>query len=134
MPARRTSNKMKALRGTDTRQRVRVEADYPMVEGYPDAPDWLKGPMAVREWDHKARLLTDAGVLTEASLSTLGHYCNMHAAAVQLWDAGMSPSASDMTQLRLMATEFGFTPASRSKAGGASKPDANPFDALKKSG
>ena len=47
-----------------------------------------------------------------ASLEVLGHWCNMHAAAVQKWRAGMTPHAAELTQLRLMATEFGFTPAS----------------------
>ena len=116
MPRRRTSNKLKVLKGTDRPDRMRDEPDYPVVEGCPDPPDWVRVPLAVREWEEKVRLLSDAGVLTEASLSTLGHYCNMHAAAVQKWDAGMSPTAADLTQLRLMATEFGFTPASRSKA------------------
>lgn len=131
MPARRTSNHLKALRGTDRPDRMREEPDFPAVEDAPP-PDWLIDPVAVAEWRDKVALLSAAGVLTEASLTPLAHYCNMHASAVRQWRAGMPPTAADLTQLRLMATEFGFTPASATKAGGGGgkKKDANPFKAL----
>lgn len=116
MPARRTPNRLKVLKGTDNPERMRDEPDYPLVEGYPEPPDWLIDPEAVAEWERKVKILSDAGVLTEAALSTLGQYCNMHADAVRRWRLGDKPTAADLTQLRLMATEFGFTPASRSKA------------------
>lgn len=131
MPARRTPNHLKALKGTDRPDRMRDEPDFPVVEGAPDPPDWLIGPEAVKEWKEKVALLSSAGVLTEASLAVLGHYCNMHASAVQKWRANMAPHAAELTQLRLMATEFGFTPASQSKAGGGGKgKERNPFKAL----
>lgn len=125
---------MKVLNGTARRDRMREEPDFPVVEGYPDPPDWLMDPEAVAEWERKVRMLSDAGVLTEASLSTLAQYCNMHADAVKRWRLGDKPTAADLTQLRLMATEFGFTPASRSKAGGdrKSKGEGNPFGSLSK--
>ena len=130
MPARRTSNHLKALRGTDRADRIRDEPDFPLLEDA-EPPDWLNGPEALIEWRKKVKLLADAGVLTEASLEVLGHWCNMHAAAVQKWRAGMTPHAAELTQLRLMATEFGFTPASKSKAGGGTKREkANPFQSL----
>lgn len=135
MPARRTSNEMKVIRGTDRPDRMRDEPDYPTVDGYPEPPYSLRGPIAVKEWDDKIRLLSDAGVLTEAALTTLNAYCNMVADVFQAWEAGAKPTAADLTQLRLMATEFGFTPASRSKAGGSSKTnDGNPFGDLEKTG
>lgn len=130
MPARRTTNRMKVLNGTDTPSRMRDEPDFPVVSEYPDPPDWLVDAEAVNEWEHKVRILTDAGVLTEASLSTLAKYCNMHAKAVQKWRAGTEPTAADMTQIRLMATEFGFTPASQSKVGNGSKGETNKFAEL----
>lgn len=130
MPARRTSNHMKVLRGTDRKDRTRDEADFPVVSGSVDPPDWLIDAEAVKEWHHKVDLLTRASVLTEAGLSLLGQYCNMHAAAVKQWRAGLAPTAADLTQLRLMATEFGFTPASISKVGRPSKGKGNPFKEL----
>jgi phage terminase small subunit len=131
MPARRTTNHLKELKGTDRPDRMRDEPEFPVVDDAP-APDWLIGPEAVAEWCAKVALLSAAGVLTEASLAVLGHYCNMHASAVKKWRAGMDPSAADLTQLRLMATEFGFTPASKSKAGGGggAKTEGNPFRKL----
>lgn len=135
MPARRTSNRMKVLKGTDRKDRMRDEPDYPKVEGCPDPPYSLRGPIAVQEWENKVRLLTEAGVLTEAALTTLNAYCNMVADVFQAWEAGAKPTAADLTQLRLMATEFGFTPASRSKAGGGGKSEGgNPFGDLEKTG
>lgn len=130
MPQRRTSNRMKVLKGTDTPSRMRDEPEFPVVDGYPEAPDWLIDPVAVDEWEHKSKLLTDAGVLTEASLTVLAHYCNMHAKAVQQWRIGSEPTGADKTQLRLMATEFGFTPASASKVGGGKKGESNDFKEL----
>lgn len=130
MPKRRSSNRMKVLKGTDKPNRMRDEPDFPTVEEYPDPPDWLVDPEAVKEWEHKARILTDAGVLPEPALSILGQYCNMHAKAVQKWRLGSEPSAAEMTQLRLMATEFGFTPASASKVGGGKKGETNDFKEL----
>lgn len=129
MPKRRTSNHMKMMRGTDRPDRMRDEPDFPEPASL-DAPDWLSGPEAVKEWTHKVVLLSEAGVLTDASLSVLGQYCNMHADAVKRWRLGDKPTAADLTQLRLMATEFGFTPASRSKVGGGKKPSENPFGKL----
>lgn len=131
MPARRTPNHLKALKGTDRPDRMRDEPEFPAVQDAPE-PDWLIGPEAAAEWKDKTKLLADAGVLTEASLTILGHYCNMHASALRKWRAGMEPTAAEMTQLRLMATEFGFTPASKSKAGGGNRPgEANPFKGLR---
>lgn len=130
MPARRTSNHLKALRGTDRPHRLREEPEFPPASSTLP-PDWVTDPVALAEWEHKVDLLSSAGVLNAACLTVLGHYCNMHAAAVARWNAGDPPLAADLTQLRLMATEFGFTPASRSKAGGGGKKEsANPFQKL----
>ena len=127
MPRRRKSNALKLLEGTDRPDRHKDEAEFPLAEGS-EAPDWLHGPEAVAEWELRVRLLEDAGVLTEADLTILGHYCNMHGRACVKWRAGSEPTAAEMTQLRMMATEFGFTPASRHKAvPSGSKNDSNAF-------
>ena len=125
MPARRTSNEMKVLNGTARKDRLRDEPDYKPVEDYPEAPDWINGPEAAHEWRERIRDLVDA-------LAPLGHYCNLHGAIVKQWRAGMSPTAAELTQFRMLATEFGFTPASRTKAGGfkKAKEEVNPFARL----
>lgn len=129
MPARRTPNALKVLHRTDRPDRMRDEVNFP-TPASTDPPDWLIDAEAVREWREKVALLEAAGALTQAGLSLLGQYCNMHAAAVKQWRAGLAPTAADLTQLRLMATEFGFTPASRSKIGSGAKSKANPFQEL----
>ena len=117
---------MKILKGTDRKDRMRESADYPPVTGT-EPPDWLIDATAVQEWRHKVGILTHAGVLTEADLSLLAQYCNMHASAVKQWRAGLAPTAAEMTQLRLIAADFGFTPASRSKVAVPKKKEKNPF-------
>ena len=129
MPQRPTSNKMKLLKGTARKDREREPLEFPPAETH-QPPDWLVGPEAVTEWNEKVALLAAAGTLTKAGLSTLGHYCNLHAAAVRQWRAGLSPTAADLTQLRLFATEFQFTPASQLKGGPKKQPAANPFREL----
>lgn len=127
MPRRRTSDKEKAAKGTARNDRHHEEPDFPLMSEVPSPPDWLIDPEAVKEWKHKAQILTEAGVLSEAALSLLGQYCNMHAKALQKWRLGAEPTAAEMTQLRLMATEFGFTPASRFKVGSGTKGEGNKF-------
>lgn len=120
---------IKLLEGTDRPDRHKDEAEYPLVDGYPAPPDWLtENPYAIAEWTSKVRLLSDSGVLTEADLTLLCHYCNLHSKIATRWRAGVGSTAAEITQLRLLANEFGFTPASRHKAAPAGKrPETNPF-------
>lgn len=127
MPRQRKPNSLKLLHGTDEPGRAREEADYPAVEGT-DPPAWVLEGEATLEWNARIVQLKAAGVLTSADLTMLGVYCNMFARAVMKWDALGEPTAAEITQLRMMANEFGFTPASRSKAAKAGAAEsANPF-------
>ena len=130
MANRRKPNALKVLEGTDRKDRHKPEAEFPPIEsGKPiPAPDWLISPEAVAKWKSATVLLANVGVLTHADLDELAHYCNLHAQAVSIWRAGMAPTAAETTQRRLLATEFGLTPASRHKAGKAGNgAEANPF-------
>jgi phage terminase small subunit len=76
-------------------------------------------------------------VLTKADLLMLGHFCNQHAEIVRLYrlrKQGLptpAPTAAQYSQLRMFADEFGFTPASRSKAQPAGGQESqNPFQQL----
>lgn len=132
MPARRKSQHLKVLQGTDRKDRARVEMELPPAESI-ERPDWLAGPEAVAEWDRLVVLLQDARVLTDGDLMALGHLCNLHAACVKLYRAQMEPTAAQLTQLRLLLAEFGLSPASRSKAGVVKAGDVeNVFDKLKR--
>ncbi|MEM7416776.1 MAG: P27 family phage terminase small subunit [Gemmatimonadota bacterium] len=137
MPRRRKSEADKALEGTDRPDRARDEAAFPAVESIDgvERPDWLIDPVAKAKWDELVKQLSDAGVLTTADLDELAHYCNLHARHVNLWRANMAPTASETTQRRLLATEFGLTPASRSKPAktGKSEKTASRFGELRAS-
>ena len=119
---------LKLLEGTDQPCRAKEEAEWPMVDGYPEGPDWLTGPDAVSQWNKAVRWLSDARVLTDPDLDRLANFCNMHADIVSIWRSRHSPTPQDQVQYRIMAGEFGFTPATRHKAAamGKSKTE-NPF-------
>ena len=128
---KRKPHALKVLQGTDQPCRRRPEPERPQPTDT-DPPAWLVTPEAVDEWNRIVGLLVPARVLTAGDMTPLGHLCNMHGNAVKLCLAGVAPTASDMTQLRLMYAEFGLTPASRSKANMV--PDdgesVNPFHSL----
>lgn len=118
MPARKP-DRLKILEGTDRPDRMHPEVELPAVESTAsiDPPDWLTGREAVLEWNHITELLVPVRVFTEGDITALGHLCNLHADCVLLYRARKSPTAAQLTQLRLYLTEFGLTPASRSRAG-----------------
>lgn len=114
------------MQGTYRPYRDREEADFPPVTDT-EPPDWLIGPEAVAEWHHLLAHLMAANIVTVADLTQLACYCNMLARVIMKWRAGGEPSAAELTQLRLMAGEFGLTPATRSRplkvaGGGVEKP------------
>ena len=118
----RKPNALKLLQGETRPHRHRPEADWPVVEGYPQGPDWLCNDDARAEWDRAVKWLQDTTVLTEPDLNRLAWFCNLHGKGVEKWRAGEMPSSRDTTDYRIMAGEFGFTPASRHKATPAGKP------------
>ncbi len=127
---KRKPRAMKVLHGTDQPCRRHPEPDLPLATET-EPVDWLTGPEAVAEWTRITELLTPVGVLSAGDLTLLSHLCNMHRAAVLCWRVGTPPTASAMTQLRLVYAEFGLTPASRSKVGAGQKAsESDPFDAL----
>lgn len=137
MPNPRKPRALKLLSGSMRKDRDKPEIDYPVQRELPPAPDWMINPDAVAEWADKVALLVPVRVLTKADLVMLGHYCNQHAEILRLYrmrllaQATPAPTAAQYAQLRMYADEFGFTPASRSKAQPAGgKENANPFTEL----
>lgn len=115
MPNPRKPTDLKVLQGTDRPDRANPdEPKYEATSGSAP-PDWLDGPEAVKEWGRIVAILEEHRVLTAADLSALGHLCNLHAVCVKKTRLGGGPTAAELTQLRLFYTEFGLTPASRSK-------------------
>lgn len=115
MPNKRKPNRLKVLQGTDRPDRMHPEPDVPEASDF-SPPDWLNGTDATELWAHLTGMLGGVKVLSEGDLTALGHLCNLHGRCVRLWRAGESPTAAELTQLRLLFSEFGLTPASRSKA------------------
>ena len=128
MGNQRKPTALKLLEGTDRPDRAVDEAEWPMVDGYPEAPDWLTGPDAVSQWHKAVRWLSNARVLTDPDLDRLANFCNIHAGIVVSWRSEDPPTARDLTEYRIWCGEFGFTPATRHKAVamGKSKTE-NPF-------
>lgn len=115
MANRRKTKAQRELEGTMRNDRDYGEPGYPEPQSI-EPPDDLIGPDAVKMWEKYTRVLSASRVLSDADLEMLLHLCNLHASILKKWRAGVDPTASMLTQLRLMASEFGLTPASRSKA------------------
>ena len=116
MPKPRKPTQLKALSGT--KQPCREEPasiELPLVDEIPDAPSWLPNAHAVKEWDRLAPILFNNGLLTEASLSTLGILCSLLGKMCQLLAAGESPTGHLAAQYISLAKEFGLTPVSLGK-------------------
>jgi phage terminase small subunit len=122
--------KLKLVHGTDRPDRAHPELELPPVDETPDAPDWMINTFAVDEWNRLTQILMAHKLLTDADLSTLGHLCNLHGKMVQLYNAGETPTASMLSTLRNMQTDFGLSPVARGKVSPAGNPaggGANPF-------
>lgn len=135
MPRPRKPNALKVIQGTNEPRRMYAEPELPAA-GDLSPPASLKDPVAVEAWRSIVKNLGAARVLAAIDLMMLAHLCQLHAHVEGLWAAGGKPHDSTLTQLRMMAGEFGMTPATRSKAGALGEPKAeNPFALIgKKSG
>ena len=114
MPNPRKPKALKKLEGTD-----RPDRDYGGEPEFPEAtsldpPSSLISPAAEQLWSKLVGLLKPVGVISEGDLEPLLHLCNLHGQCTRLWESGMSPTAAQLTQLRMFFREFGLTPGSRS--------------------
>ncbi|VVE30865.1 terminase [Pandoraea morbifera] len=62
-------------------------------------------------------LLMNVGLLTEASLTSLGHMCAVHGRILQEYAAGMTPTGSLLSILRNYQNDFGLTAMGQQKIG-----------------
>lgn len=129
---------VKRQRGTRVRKRAKAEPSAAVV--FPvtpidkiTAPSWLDAE-GLAEWNRVLPMLDRAGVLSDADLVQLGHYCAAHSLAVFATKTyqtegvmrpakkGRVPRHHPMVkvgqdaraQVRVLARELGLTPASRS--------------------
>lgn len=114
-PSKRPTH-LKAISGTERTDRVStVSVELAPVSAVPDPVDWLPNAHATKEWKRLAPLLVANKILTEADISTFGHYCAVHGKLVQLWAAGEAPTGHLLAQFNALASALGLAPAWRSK-------------------
>ncbi len=111
MSNRRKSN---VLRLDGRKDRLRDEHEYEQAVSY-EPPEWLTGPEATAEWLRVTPLLAAAMALKEADLSALGHLCNLHGSIIKKYRANLTPTGTELQQLRMFYADFGLTPAGRLK-------------------
>ena len=116
MPTPRKPDKIKALQGTEQACRALLDTlELPLADELPPPPEWLKNAHARAEWERLGTILFQNKLLTEAGMSAFAQLCAVHGAIVQLYDAGLSPHASMLTQLRGLMNDFGLTPVAQGK-------------------
>ena len=139
---------LKLLKGNPGKRPLNLHEPRPRVR-LPQAPSHL-GPEAKKEWRRLGRLLVSMGVMTEADAGALALLCTSWArwieAEEQLRRYGIvikSPSGypiqspylsiarQAMAEVRSLLSEFGLTPASRSRVSAAPIEDEeDEFEAL----
>ncbi len=111
MSNRRKSN---VLRLDGRKDRLRDEHEYEQAVNI-EPPEWLASPEATAEWERVAPVLAAAMALKEADLSALGHLCNLHGSIIKKYRADLTPTGTELQQLRMFYADFGMTPAGRLK-------------------
>tara|TARA_R100000005_G_scaffold75323_1_gene42505 strand:- start:4393 stop:4773 length:381 start_codon:yes stop_codon:yes gene_type:complete len=107
---------LKLLAGTARPDRDKPgEADLPVIDQVPEAPEWLPNGHAVREFEKLAAFLHANKILTEASVVPLAHLAAIHGKLVQGYAAGITPSGHLLSQYRALCGDFGLTPANAHK-------------------
>jgi phage terminase small subunit len=98
---------LRLIRGTTRKDRPAPSAvAAPMLGEPPPPPDWMTNQDARAEWDKLTRILA----LSEATLSSLGVLCQLHAKIVASFRAGDVPPAAHLAMHRSLSGDFGLTP------------------------
>lgn len=119
---RPTTDEQKRLRGTYKPSRRR---DTPKVApNEPPMPPSLSAG-AQEVWQRIVPALASLHVLTDLDADALVMLCELRA---QFESDPVKFAPSKLTQLRVLLTEFGLTPASRPRAPRLEAPESNPFD------
>jgi hypothetical protein len=111
---------LKIISGTTRKDRDNGAAlALPAVTVVPKAPRWLPNAHAVKEFNRLAGVLFNNGLLLEGSVAALAHLAAIHGKLVSLWIAGEIPSGFMISQYRNLMNDFGLSPVSSTKIGGA---------------
>lgn len=119
---------LKVLRGTDRPDRETPDApEYDLLEEFPEAPLHLN--VDGREmWHNLGNQLVKAGVLQVVDLYALEQLCASWQMIRKKVKAEMEITAAENNAMKAQFSEFGMTPASRSKVtSGGEKKKRNRF-------
>ena len=150
MPSKKPTE-LKILKGTARKSRLLPNEIQPKkVEEYPLPPNYLSEEAQI-EWHVVVPQLKELGILAVTDLSLVAAYCNEMGEYIrtvkELKASGNTMCTSNgneiqhplvgiknkcFSNLTKMATEFGFTPRSRTSIGGANKESVDPFENLLK--
>lgn len=150
MPNPRTPSKLKLLRGTDRKDRANPkEPQPPALPADAEPPEWLElSDLAKVAWRDIAPLLRSMRVLTQADAVALSLLCDALAGYVTAkqqvreegavyWTAGKAPmrrahpavgiAGENSKFAKAMLSEFGLTPAARSRVSTSGEEKADPL-------
>jgi len=139
----RKPTRLKILQGNPGKRKLPKSEPQPDPVADTDPPVWLAGE-AREEWLRVAPHLKKLGLLTVVDVTALGGYCK----AFQRWRQAATAVDREpiietaiarglvrmekeaLAQMKALASEFGFTPASRSRVAGAggAEDEKDPFD------
>ena len=105
---------LKMIKGTARKHRMNKNEPKIKQGDIPPCPSWM-GVEGKKEWKRLSTALHDTGIVTALDTSMLAALCQMWGEYVESVKAGEPVSVAHVTQMRLMAAEFGLTPSSRSK-------------------
>lgn len=119
---------LKVLAGTNRPCRDRPDApEYDLVDEFPEPPQHLNADGA-EMWSKLGRQLVAARVLQVVDLYALEQLCHAWQCFRKKAKADMESTAAETTALKSLFSEFGMSPASRSKVtSSGDKPKANKF-------
>jgi len=138
---------LRVLRGNPGRRPLNQDEPKPKPR-LPRAPDHLSGE-AKKEWRRAGRFLLTLGLISDLDLAAFAAYCQawgrwieaeqaLKTYGVMLKSPNGFPVQSPylavanraMEQMKSCLSDFGMTPASRSRVQVAQEPEADPFEAF----
>lgn len=106
----RTPTALRKLAGNPSKRPMNeAEPDYSLAGT--NAPDWLTGE-GVKQWEKLAGAMAANDMLNVGNYDTLAAYCDLMGNYIEQRKAGAEPCLKTFAAIRLMAMQFGFTPAS----------------------
>ena len=117
---------LKIIKGTARKSRLNPKEPQVIEGDFRKCPSWLCSE-GQKEWKRISGKLKGTGILTELDRTAFTVLCQMWGEYVEGTKNKEPVSMAHITQMRLMAGEFGLTPSSRSKVEGI-EPVSNELD------